>query len=258
MAKRGRITVKHYLNDRLKPLDKNRYPIYLQITLLGKTTQVKSLALIPYEYYVSMENIKFDYSNHNLAQGYATKNEFNNLMNDKQDWIYKKLKREQDSIRAYFEYLNPFEKNEFSLSGFKTIYSHMSNVFVWDYEGELRDNLCNKVQTSDYFPLSNLIYTTKIDELYKAFDCIKESAKCTVPAIEFIISDLELIVKISKLIKRFTDGVILFSYELFIIKEDLLKYVQESEINKMSNNMVYKNLQIFIQNRISRYLKEFN
>ena len=105
MISKGKITINHNLNKKLKPTEKNRYSLYVQVTAKRDTTQFKSL----------------------IDPQYFSEEEFKDVLvgkGIKARVIRSQLEEEKIDIETILSFLNLFERQDFYLGSLSRIYGH--------------------------------------------------------------------------------------------------------------------------------------
>lgn len=130
-----KITVKHYLNKRAKPVTYSKekyYPLYIQIIVNGKKAQIKSKINEHLSIYRSdIERItKNDRELNKLfLNGYFSDSQLANIYKKKVFPIYHLLSDETNIITRIILLKNPFTDENFSLSTFSKEYkSHTTEI----------------------------------------------------------------------------------------------------------------------------------
>lgn len=132
----GKITVKHYLDVKLKPSiheGKEYYPVYVRVTAKAQAAQFKSTTNI-----------------------IATQNDFDNeVWNDE---AKKALQKEVENIIAIVKDLKPFERQNFRITELTELYTNLSKPFFDILDLRFREFL--KLKFEDYF---NQTYSKEVD-----------------------------------------------------------------------------------------------
>lgn len=133
----GKITVKHYLDVRLKPSiheEKEYYPVYVRVMTKGQTANFKSTTNI-----------------------ITTQNDFDNeFWNDE---AKKALQKEVENIITIVKDLKPFERTDFKITELTELYTNLSKPFFDILDLRFREFL--KLKFEDYF---NQKYSKEVDE----------------------------------------------------------------------------------------------
>lgn len=251
MAKKGKITVKHYLNTRLKPVEK-RYPLYIQIIVSGKKTQVKSNVLrnksIRTESYWTTKLPEYN--------DYFTESEFNEIMNDYNSEIRFEIITEAQGIKNFIEFLNPFSSSNFRLTDFNIAYASLQKQLKGLIEYELVDEIKSEIDTySDYWPITNVFdHFEESYQLYDFFNFIEESGKCKIDIFRIIYKKLKFVRDIMDIVEKFSENHVFLVYELFLKEKELLEFVEKS-FPKLKNESRFYNQILTSSQRIKRNLK---
>lgn len=168
----GKITVKHYLNTRVSPMDcfddgKLYYPIYVQITYNRKTTQIKSFTQI----YVTESGYQ------NYQANIFNANDFFSFPFDKLTDINTVLRNELASIELGIKYI--IDVN-FDLSKDKRSLSNILTTLLSNIGGLLQGNYQNWIMAeySQEQPDLSLYFTfNPQNTLSKNIEIIKKHTK---------------------------------------------------------------------------------
>jgi hypothetical protein len=118
----GKITVKHFLNTKLKPVQneksfkdgKDRFAIYVRLMVMGKNLEIKSKIRFP---------IAID--------------EFDNVLREKKDLFNREIIRITNIIKRH----KPFESKTFSLNGVSIAYTNLTIALNLAIENCLRNEI---------------------------------------------------------------------------------------------------------------------
>ena len=227
----GKITVKHYLNTKIKPEirdNENCYPVYVQITMRRKTTQYRSLT------FCTLSETEFN----NYIKGHS----YNADFIDRGIFTKEYFEKEPERIQKAIEFITNGWNFKLSQSSFDLIWSWVKDLFlIWTDEGLISGMWgyieCNTNKAKIYKPFN---------KKYTLTDSIKTLNKVLHIDIKdkIIKEDLELWNNVTLLLKHYgkksiyIDFVCTYKNEIKKIKgiknkEEFIKMIQKITADEM-------------------------
>lgn len=141
----NKITVKHFLNTRVKPSIKQgskekNYPIYCEITYKGQNTQF---------------NFEWDYHLKQKDQGYFQNRYTEEILKKIKSKYEKTILEIEDEIKSIIQFEESIYKKDFTLKGFKDRYNFYTDCFSCLIQSEISEaifeELEKRVGRKDYY-----------------------------------------------------------------------------------------------------------
>jgi hypothetical protein len=148
MALEGKISIKHYLNKRLKPLEGDRYPLYVQVIVKKKHTEFKSS--------VGYQHL------------YLTDLQFNRALENNDLELSLKLKEELGDIEKMLSLIKIFERDDFYIGSTAMIYNHFLVFKHKFFVKTMQEYTQTEFNQYGYSDLGNIInWEQPIDKIFK-------------------------------------------------------------------------------------------
>lgn len=267
----GKVTVKHFLNKKLKPiyngyvkesLDTPYYPLYVRITARRQTTEIRSRAFdsdgssnifledLEDKFFKLFDRALF----FEMPSNYFTEDEYEKLENE----YYKYLHREKKIITDMVESIVADEKSFFTIKAFNSIYDMQLKLVKAILSEKLKTEICKAISTHEVFYRVTSLYDTQLDfqTIHSIISTITQEKKDCSEFYRYYLEKGKHIILTHQMLKEFPEG----NYSSFFewVKYDLTDHffnfidskIKEEEVVLKMKAIFYDALEDYIPTRL--------